>query len=323
MTKRIRIDGIEIEGIEIEQIESVVFNTINVCGLPVPNKEMLTAGAKTMPDRESEILFSAKSNEWVSSHQIHYNPQGFCWSEPWEIKESKLRSRLIEIVNIQAEICGFDFKSVMLADAVTIWFRHVLGNHNGVNMQQLRKATSMLKNVYEGHADLLSVKLPPADDYSHLVILGENLIYDKCSIKHQYSFAYVYAKRFRDAVQDLRFVNKDIEKSLSERDDIREQILKINKDHPSKSPHSFQCPYCKKYQLTQGFLKTHKSCGSKECDLKYDKERQSKTRALKQEARLVVFEKGFGGTRKRCINCKKKRYVTDARICGVCLSDLV
>jgi transcription elongation factor Elf1 len=323
MNERIRIDRIEFEGIELEQIESVNFDTINVCGLPVPNEEMLTAGAKTMPDRESESLFWFKSNIWVNDHQIHYNPQAFLWNEPWEIEESKLRSRLIEIVKIQAEICGYDFRAVMQANAVTSWFRQVLGNHNGVNNQQLRKATSMLKSVYEGHADLLSVKLPHVADYSHLEILGENLIYDKYSIKHQYSFACVYAKRFDRAVLDLKFVNEGIKKSLSEREDIREKIRKIAKDHPSESPHSFQCPYCKKYQLTQGFTQIPTSCGSKECKLKYDKELKRKTRALKQDGVLVDFVKGYGGKRKRCKTCKKKRYVTNDRICEPCLKEAV
>jgi hypothetical protein len=323
MNERIRIDRIEFEGIDIEQIESFHFDTINVCGRVVPSIEMVRAAVKTMPNRDGAILFWFKSNIWVNEHQIHYNPQSFIWNEPWEIEESKLRSRLIEIVKIQAEICGLDFMSVMQANAVTIWFRQVLGNHNGVNNQQLRKATSMLKSVYEGHADLLSVKLPHVADYSHLEILGENLIYDKYSIKHQYSFACVYAKRFDRAVLDLKFVNEGIKKSLSERDDIREQIRKIAKDHPSESPHSFQCPYCKKYQLTRRFLKTPKSCGSKECDLKYDAELKREDRALKQEGGLVVFEKGYCGKRKRCITCKKKRYVTKDRICEVCISELV
>jgi hypothetical protein len=211
----------------------------------------------------------------------------------------------------------------MLANAVTSWFREVLGNHNGVNNQQLRKATSMLKNVYEGHADLLSVKLPHVADYSHLVILGENLIYDKYSIKHQYSFACVYAKRFCDAVQGLRFENKDIEKSLSERDDIREQILKIAKDHPSESPHSFQCQFCGKYQLTQGLTRTPKTCDSPECNLKYDAVIKCKTRASKRIDKLGGFDKGFGGTRKHCVGCGQKRVVSNETRCKKCVSDLV
>jgi hypothetical protein len=310
MNERIRIDRIEFEGIELEQIESVNFDTINVCGLPVPNEEMLTAGAKTMPDRESESLFWFKSNIWVNDHQIHYNPQAFLWNEPWEIEESKLRSRLIEIVKIQAEICGYDFMAVMRADAVTSWFRQVLGNHNGVNNQQLRKATSMLKSVYEGHADLLWVKLPPVADYSHLEILGENLIYDKYCIKHQYSFACVYAKRFRDAVRGLKFENKDIEKSLSEIDGIQEQIRKIAKDHPSESLHSFQCPYCKKYQLTQGFTQIPASCGSNECKRVYSRATTKKSREQPHAVnkKLSLPPKAFA-IPKICTGCGKKKVI--------------
>jgi hypothetical protein len=67
MNERIRIDRIEIKGIEIEQIESVYFDTINVCGLPVPNKEIMKAIIKKMPDRESELGACHFCNEYLYS----------------------------------------------------------------------------------------------------------------------------------------------------------------------------------------------------------------------------------------------------------------
>lgn len=73
MTEIIRIDGIDFDADRV----SLNFNGIKVGGLPVPNKEVVTAIMKTMPDIKSQVLFSAASNMWVSIYDSVHNPQHY------------------------------------------------------------------------------------------------------------------------------------------------------------------------------------------------------------------------------------------------------
>jgi hypothetical protein len=311
MKERIRIDRIEIKGIEIEQIESVYFDTINVCGLPVPNKEIMKAIIKKMPDRESELLFVLASNDWVYAHRHRFNPQDYHSDVPWEIEELELHSRYIEITKSWAKICNFDFSSVMYSGIVTSWYETVLGNSNGGSIKKRKDVLNKLKNGEE----YSSIKFPPVRDYSHLTILGdrylgENLIYDKCSPSHQYSVTLQFRLRFHKAVDDLMLVNPDIKKSLLEKANILRQLAGIAKAYPSTSLRSFCCPFCGQYQLIQGFNKTPKDCESPKCKRVYSRGTTKKSREQPHAVnkKLSLPHKAFD-IPKICTGCGKKKVI--------------
>ncbi len=323
MTKRIRIEGIKIEGIDIDtQIDSLIFKNMEIDGFNVPTQSVVEAMMNTLPCSQSRILFSLSSNDWVDTHWIIFKPHESHSTEPIVIKEIKLRSRLMEIDKIESEIAGFDFTSVRLCKAIMSWHETLRGNYTGTNIQQLKRAlNSKVKSskVFECHS---SSEFPTVKDYSHLMRLGEHLTPDEYLPCREYLDTSNFIKRFCQTIDDLTIANAEIRKLELEIADIYNQIAIIAESHPLRSLHSFCCPFCGKYILTQTHkMKKPKSCGSPECDLKYDALIKRETRKAKQSDKLGGFEKGFGGARKRCIECKTRQTVNDNRMCEKCLKD--
>jgi hypothetical protein len=304
MTEIIRIDGIDFDADRV----SLNFNGIKVGGLPVPNKEVVTAIMKTMPDIKSQVLFSAASNMWVSIYDSVYNPQHYVnRSYSPLVEQVKQRLKLIEIDKKQSQILGYDFNKLHHSRALMSWYEFVIGNRVGKDVQKLRKGLSKIESISKGKADLLSLKIP-CKEFPRLLTFDE------------YSQARSYLESFIDTLK-ASVSNPDIEQLILEAHPLHKSIVNGSEARPLKIPQSFWCPFCKDYQLMQGLKKTPKACAT--CGkFVYQKNWENTHRPSKGDP--VGWVKAFDGIPQECqgekclLDLPGKRQVNVSIICREC-----
>jgi hypothetical protein len=307
-------------------IDTFHFNAINVGGLPVPTKEIVTAIMKTLPDIESQNRFMEASNTWFENKYPIYTDDKYIGERDHPaFEEMEIRKRLVEIDKRECEITGFSFNLLRYYKALISWHEELRSNETSSKRVDRLKTLGQLRKVVNDEIPLSSAKMYIKEtDYQRLLRFDEQLTIDEILPCYEYLQAINYRKFHNNTIDSLSIKNPEIRSLIAEKTDIKIKLSEKCKADPLFTPRLFTCPVCRKNKFIEKDEKTPNTCKSSKCNKAYSaattRKSSNQPHAVnkKSEKPISKWVKVDDIYRWCKSTCGKRRRVNDEQICKPC-----